>query len=174
MKTIYFLMLTAMLTMTYGTANAEQPVRPCNAVKGCDQPAPVPGPPGPVGPQGETGATGPAGPTGPQGQTGPKGDTAYVGLSDPSFQNMLQTRTPTAGQWTAAGGVNLNQDYVTSVTAGVRYGVNDCFDLVGAIDVDRNKNTSAYFGFTVALNKCSPARYQPIMDDNAVYTGKLK
>ncbi|ARB05735.1 collagen triple helix repeat family protein [Synechococcus virus S-ESS1] len=168
MKPIYFLMLTVMLTMTYGTAKAVEPVRPCNAVNSCTQPDPVPGPPGPAGP------AGPAGPKGDTGPAGPKGDTSYAGLSDPGFQNMLQTRTPTAGQVTIAGGLNMNQNYATSVTAAVRYGVTNCFDVVGAVDVDRNENVSAYVGFTMAVNKCSPARYQPIMDDNAAYTGKLK
>jgi len=160
MRTFSLILITAVV-LSFGTT--------AYAVDKKTQPTVIVQPePGPQGPQGETGATGPAGPQ------GAKGDTTYVSVSDPSFVNMLQTRTPTAGQFTFAGGLNFNQDYATSITAGVRYGINDCFDLVGAIDVDRHDNVNAYFGFTMALNKCSTSSYVPIQDYHAPYTGTLK
>jgi len=119
---------------------------------------------------GQPGPIGPSGPTGPQGEQGPAG----VSITDPAFQNMLQTRTPTGGQWTFAGGINFNQDGATSVTTGVRYGLNDCVDLVGAVDLDRNDNVAGYFGFTMALNKCNKTNVTPIYDYHAPYTGNLK
>ena len=165
MKTTLIIAISLILA-TPVMAKDNGPCNPGNAVF-CG----VEGPKGDTGHKGDTGATGPQGPKGDKGE---KGDASLITLAKPATINMLQTRTPTGGQFTIAGGINFDEDHITSVTAGVRYGMTDCTDLVGAIDVDRHENINGYFGFTVALNKCGNSAPTPITNYHAPYKTTLK
>lgn len=82
---------------------------------------------------------GPVGPAGAPGINGRDADTRKVAsyIAATGAMASLQTRTPTAGQWTGAFGLSGTDYGSDGVTAGVRYGLSDRADLYAVVGHSR-------------------------------------